>query len=193
MVQNIVFVRHGETDYKNLYYGFFDAPLNKTGINQAYVLKDKLKCFEFDIIYSSALTRANKTAAIINENFNLEIIKSKNLNEINFGDWEKKSYKELLETDKDNLNSFYTNQFDFRFPSGESFKEFYNRVINEYTNIVSTHNNILICAHNGTLKCIFSYLLTGNYSLFNKLNFQHSKYSAVKSYDNLIIVDTINS
>ena len=60
-------VRHGETEWNRLHrgQGRTDIPLNDTGIKQAEELRDKLKDFDFDVCYSSPLSRAKQTAEII--------------------------------------------------------------------------------------------------------------------------------
>lgn len=60
-------VRHGQTDWNvaGKVQGLTDIPLNKTGIEQADELKEKLKSIKFSKVFSSPLLRAKKTAEII--------------------------------------------------------------------------------------------------------------------------------
>lgn len=63
----IYLVRHGQTDWnlqgKN--QGQTDTELNQTGIEQAKVIAEQLKSIKFDVVLSSPLKRALKTAQII--------------------------------------------------------------------------------------------------------------------------------
>lgn len=63
-------VRHGETDWnKNfLMQGNTNTDLNETGISQAKEIREKLKDIDFDVCYSSPLSRAYNTAKIICDN-----------------------------------------------------------------------------------------------------------------------------
>jgi broad specificity phosphatase PhoE len=63
----IYVVRHGQTDWnlEGKYQGKTDIELNQTGISQAEELKHKLKGIKFDVVFSSPLKRAHKTAKII--------------------------------------------------------------------------------------------------------------------------------
>ena len=89
-MMELIFVRHGETDSnkKKTFLGWTDAELNDEGIRQACKLGEELKRITFDGIYSSSLKRASKTAEIINEKLNMEIVYSDNLKERNFGIWD---------------------------------------------------------------------------------------------------------
>ena len=63
----IYLVRHGQTDSNlNKVYNVIDEDINDNGINQAKVLKEKIRKIEYDIIISSPLLRAKHTAQIIN-------------------------------------------------------------------------------------------------------------------------------
>ena len=54
-IMNVYIVRHGQTDYneKKIVQGWLNSELNKSGIQQAKNVADKLKGIIFDIIYSS--------------------------------------------------------------------------------------------------------------------------------------------
>ena len=73
---NLYVVRHGQTEWNVLkkMQGSADIPLNKTGIEQAYKMQEKLDCIDIDLIICSPLNRAKQTAEIINQNKRLPII-----------------------------------------------------------------------------------------------------------------------
>lgn len=62
-------VRHGETDHnmQKRYAGSTDVPLNAVGIQQAKDTAKQLSAKSFDVIVSSPLKRALRTAQIIKE------------------------------------------------------------------------------------------------------------------------------
>ena len=61
----IYLVRHGETDWnaRRIVQGVTDIPLNETGLAQAAAARELMKDVPIDIIYSSPLVRAYRTAA----------------------------------------------------------------------------------------------------------------------------------
>src|SRR5690625_6771872 len=71
----ICLVRHGLTDYNahRKLQGASDIPLNYEGEYQAQCAGEKLKDYHFDVIITSPLMRAYRTAEIINEYHGLEI------------------------------------------------------------------------------------------------------------------------
>ena len=92
----IYIVRHGQTDYNVIgrYGGRIDVPLNEEGIKQAHELKEMLKNIKFDLVFSSPLKRAIKTAEIISDN---EIILDKRIIERDNGELEGKLKTEITE------------------------------------------------------------------------------------------------
>jgi len=87
----IYIARHGQTDWniEHKAQGRSDIPLNKTGVKQAAVLRDKIKDVKFDAAYASPLQRAAETARIAIDGRN-EIIYDDRLMERSFGDFEGK-------------------------------------------------------------------------------------------------------
>jgi 2,3-bisphosphoglycerate-dependent phosphoglycerate mutase len=101
----IVFVRHGRTPHNNmgLFTGWEDPPLAKEGVEDAKRAGRLLKRhgFEFDVAYTSQLTRAIKTASYILEELDtlwIPLIKSWRLNERMYGALTGKS-KKMIETE----------------------------------------------------------------------------------------------
>src|SRR3712207_163192 len=104
----IYLTRHGQTEWnlnKRL-QGWKNSPLTKLGISQAKALGERLKDTQIDVIYSSPIERAYKTAEIIKGNKDIEIIKHDGLKEFNYGDWEG------LTIDEIEKNPIYTKELD---------------------------------------------------------------------------------
>lgn len=90
----IYVTRHGQTDYnkKRMMQGLSDIPLNEVGIAQARERRKSLGDIKFDAVYSSPLIRAVKTAQIIGNVREEDIIKDERIIEANFGRYELKNY-----------------------------------------------------------------------------------------------------
>ena len=87
-------VRHGQTNLNlaKLMQGRTDEPLNETGIRQAKEAALQAQGVSFDAVYSSPLSRAVVTAALISGRPQDEIIRDERLIETDFGIYEKKPY-----------------------------------------------------------------------------------------------------
>jgi broad specificity phosphatase PhoE len=86
----LIIIRHGETDYnvKGLIQGQRDCNLTSNGKKQADVLAERMKDDEFDLFFSSPLSRAMDTANKINK-FHKKTIQTSNLlKERKFGELE---------------------------------------------------------------------------------------------------------
>lgn len=147
-------IRHGKTEAneKNLYYGFSDIELSSLGIQELTLLKQKISYPKGEVFFNSGLKRTIQTMEIIfgNKNF----ITNENLKEINFGDFELKSYEEL----KNNKSyiKWIENIEENEIPNGETKKQFSNRVIIGFSEIFSysLNNNIkdiIIISHGGVI------------------------------------------
>ena len=101
----IYIIRHGETVWNKsrLLQVSRDIPLCEAGINIAKERAKELENIDFDVIYSSPLSRAYETACIIRGDRNIEIIKDDRLREVNFGVNEGQS---AIELQKDKANPF---------------------------------------------------------------------------------------
>lgn len=94
----IYLIRHGETDWnaKRIVQGQTDNSLNKTGELQAKELAKRLKNIHFDVVFSSDLLRAKRTAEIIAQEKKLAVQTTKLLRERSFGKFEGKPAAMLL-------------------------------------------------------------------------------------------------
>ena len=150
----IYFIRHGETNYnkEHRYQGHLDIPLNEIGISQAEKARDELAGLVFDEIYSSPLSRAKKTAEIINEKQGAEIFFDDRLKEIYGGTSQGQCLDKWTE---DEVKDLHNNPKKF---GAESSEEFSLRVEEFFKEIEESDKNILIVAHGGVYRAIYRYL-----------------------------------
>ena len=83
----IIYVRHGETDWnvQHRFQGQTDIPLNATGRQQAEETAKLLQHDSIDVVYTSPLSRAKETAAIINRFHHAPTFEDARLIERHFG------------------------------------------------------------------------------------------------------------
>jgi len=162
---HIFAVRHGETDYnkKGLIMGArIDAPLNKTGKEQARSLIPELKKHNFEMIYVSPMLRTHQTAEIISAELNLPAEEHKDLVERNVGDLAGKPYSEVSKIiGKD---SYEGGEYDYRPHGGESSEQVLGRVksfIDYATKRHAKHNDagkkLLVVTHSGIIRLLYEH------------------------------------
>ena len=143
----IYFVRHGQTEWNNIgrIQGHIDIELNKQGIEQALIVKEKLKDVKFDKVFSSPLTRAIQTAQIICDN---EVIVDERLKERYNGELEGK-FKDEIKVYPD-----FNDPNETRYGI-ESITSFRNRIKDFIDEMVTKYKgqNILVATHAGI--CIY--------------------------------------
>ena len=158
----IYLTRHGETIWNRefRFQGHKDSKLTDKGVLAAELLSDRIEEIELDYIISSPLMRAYSTAEIVKGNKDVEIIKHDGLKEINLGEFEGMSYVDIKKDHTELLNLIEKDPFNNSYPNGENLREFYNRVVDAFKEIIENYRSktILIVAHGGTIKCIEAYI-----------------------------------
>lgn len=143
---NIYLIRHGETDWngKFLFQGHTDTPLNASGRRQAAAIGKWLADAGIERIITSDLSRAYKTAEIINSKLarKVTVERMKELRERNYGSLEGKKY---------DLYHSKRKEFD-----GEKDGLFFGRVNNAFKSIIKscTGKNIAVVTHGGVVRQI---------------------------------------
>lgn len=159
----IYLTRHGETlwNTEKRFQGWKNSELTERGIEQANLLRNKLKDIKIDRIYSSPIERAYKTAEILKGNRTIEIKCYDELKEMNFGEWEGLTKEDILKAEdyKDQYNNIFNNPKEYKTFGGESIKEFSDRLYKGIEKILYNEldENILIVTHGMCIKYIIPY------------------------------------
>lgn len=156
-------VRHGQTEWnvKGLIQGTSDSPLTKDGINQAKELAKQLSHVEFDLIFSSDLLRAKKTAEIIVGEKNLAMQTTKLLRERNFGPLEGKSSAYFKEWDEALKMLAVEERYSYRhLDIVESDKDVIERFLIFISELAVRYpgKNILAVTHGGIMRTVLNRL-----------------------------------
>lgn len=161
----LVLVRHGQSEWnlKNLFTGWKDPDLTDQGVEEAVAGGKALaeRNITFDVAYTSVLSRAQKTCALILNEIGqpgLETIENQALNERDYGD--------LTGLNKDDARAkfgeeqvhIWRRSFDVPPPGGESLKMTAERVLPyfeaEIKPQVLSGKSVLVAAHGNSLRAL---------------------------------------
>ena len=162
-------VRHVETanNVSRVIQGHQDSPLTENGIKQAEELGKKLKKIKFDLVFSSDILRAKRTAEIVAKEQNLEIEASEMLRERNWGELEGKTSEYYNKTYREYVNSLsHEERFKKEIVRGfESDEKMMSRFITflRETALANPGKNILIFSHGAILRTFLIHLGFGTY------------------------------
>ena len=165
MSASLVLVRHGQSEWneKNLFTGWKDPGLTAKGVEEAKSAGIQLRTegFQFDVMFTSDLLRAQKTGEIILKELgvtNLRVVKNQALNERDYGDLSGLNKDEAREKWGDEQVHIWRRSFDTPPPGGESLKGTAERVLPYFKKEILPQllegKNILIAAHGNSLRSL---------------------------------------
>ncbi len=181
-------IRHGETEWNAQHraQSYTDISLSDVGREQAQCTAKRLQNVDFDIAYSSDLSRAKETAAIILGTRNIQVNTSKSLREYNKGVFEGLHRSEYSLRYPDQYQSSLAKDLDFSPESGESVRQVHDRVSEFGIFITSEHPNedILIVCHGGSLRALVVHLLSLSVETTWKLAVSNCSLTIIYTYLN---------
>jgi 2,3-bisphosphoglycerate-dependent phosphoglycerate mutase len=163
--RNLILVRHGQSEWnaKNLFTGWKDPGLTELGLKEASNAAELIKTQDiaFDLMFTSELSRAQKTGAIILEEIDqsqVPTIKNKALNERDYGSLAGLNKDDAREKWGEEQVHIWRRSFDIPPPEGESLKDTAERVLPyfkaEIMPKIKDGLNILIAAHGNSLRAL---------------------------------------
>ena len=164
----LVLVRHGQSDWnlKNLFTGWKDVDLTEAGVAEARAAGRKLKAqgLSFDIAYTSALKRAQRTLDLMLEEMGqkVPIIRDQALNERDYGDLVGMNKDDARKTWGEEQVHIWRRSYDVPPPGGESLKDTVARALPYFVQEILPHvlrgERTLISAHGNSLRALIMVL-----------------------------------
>lgn len=155
MAKEVVFIRHSSLAVpRGVCYGFSNIDVSYNFNREAENLVRNLNGFTPSLVISSPLQRCVKLAV---HAFDVHPHINQDLKEVNYGDWEGKTWEEI-NVEGDNL-WMYAN-INNQPPNGESFAELRDRVVRQLDEILNApEEKIAVVCHGGVIRSVLSHLL----------------------------------
>jgi len=165
----LVLVRHGQSEWnlKNLFTGWKDVDLTEAGVAEARAAGRKLKAqgLGFDVAYTSALKRAQRTLDLMLEEMGqsgIPIVRDQALNERDYGDLVGLNKDDAREKWGEEQVHIWRRSYDVPPPGGESLKDTVARAlpyfVQEILPRVLRGERVLISAHGNSLRALIMVL-----------------------------------
>jgi 2,3-bisphosphoglycerate-dependent phosphoglycerate mutase len=159
----LVLVRHGQSEWnlKNLFTGWRDVDLTELGVKEAREAGRKLKAqgLAFDVAYTSALKRAQRTLSLVLEEMgtpNLPTEKHLALNERDYGDLSGLNKDDARKKWGEEQVLIWRRSYDIAPPGGESLKD--TRTLPYYVQeilpSVLKGKRTIVAAHGNSLRAL---------------------------------------
>jgi len=166
----LVLIRHGQSlwNAQNRFTGWTNIDLSEKGEGEAKEAGERLANVKFDVVHTSALMRAQRTAEIIIQNNKISgeipTYKDERLNERHYGSLQGLNKIETAEKYGAEQVHIWRRSFDIAppGPDGESLEMTAERTLPYFKNNVMKHldegKNVLISAHGNSLRSIVMFI-----------------------------------
>ncbi|HWV43762.1 2,3-bisphosphoglycerate-dependent phosphoglycerate mutase [Pseudorhodoplanes sp.] len=161
----LVLVRHGQSEWnlKNLFTGWRDVDLTEQGVAEAKEAGRKLKAqgITFDVAFTSALKRAQRTLDIILAEMGqsgIPIVRDQALNERDYGDLSGLNKDDARKKWGEEQVHIWRRSYDIAPPGGESLRDTLARTLPYYVQeilpAVLQGKRTVIAAHGNSLRAL---------------------------------------
>lgn len=179
----LVLVRHGQSEWnlKNLFTGWRDVDLTEQGIREAQQAGRKLKAqgLAFDVAYTSALKRAQRTLQIMLDELGqqaIPVIRNQALNERDYGDLSGLNKDDARAKWGEEQVHIWRRSYDVAPPGGESLRDTAARVLPYYIQEILPRvlrgERVLVAAHGNSLRALVMVLDRHTTESITKLNLE---------------------
>lgn len=193
----LLLARHGQTDWNiaGRYQGQSDIPLNQVGCLQAAALAKRLSAETIHAVYSSDLSRAKDTAQAIANVHQLKVQTDWRWRELNFGEWEGMTYKEMAAHSPSLFEEWMINPRHTSTPNGETLDELSKRVACAFDEVKNKHKDqtVLVVSHSGALQALLTNLLGIDLNRYWRLKISQASLSELAVYEDGVVLNSLNN
>ena len=166
-MSKLIIARHHESEWNKLgkWTGVTDVDLTPHGEEMAQKMGSLIKLEPLDQAFLSDQIRTEETLLCMEEGglcFNIPVIKSKALNERDYGDYTGKNKWDMEKILGEEAFSALRRGWDYPVPNGETLKTVYERVVPYYQNTIlpflRERKNVIIVSHGNSLRTLIKYI-----------------------------------
>ncbi len=160
----MILLRHGQSVWNaaNIFTGWTDVDLSEVGVAEATKAGDQLAETAIDVVHTSGLIRAQRTAEIVMENnrvsSNVPTHRDIRLNERHYGDLQGMNKDETRAKHGKEQVHIWRRSFDVPPPGGESLEMCAERTLPYLTEAIipdlEAGKTVLVAAHGNSLRSI---------------------------------------
>jgi len=164
----LVLIRHGQSVWNatNRFTGWTDVELSQKGEIEAATAGEQLADVRFDVVHTSALMRAQRTAEIVMSknrvSGEISTKQDERLNERHYGDLQGLNKAETAEIHGAEQVHIWRRSFDVPPPGGESLEMTAERTIPYFVEEImpdlDSGMNVLVAAHGNSLRSIVMHI-----------------------------------
>ena len=164
----LVLIRHGQSVWNatNRFTGWTDVELSQKGEIEAATAGEQLADVRFDVVYTSALMRAQRTAEIVMSknrvSGEIPTKQDERLNERHYGDLQGLNKAETAEIHGAEQVHIWRRSFDVPPPGGESLEMTAERTIPYFVEEIipdlDSGMNVIVAAHGNSLRSIVMHI-----------------------------------
>lgn len=142
----IMLIRHGNTDWnvEEIFRGRANVELNEVGVKQAQLLAQYLEGVPIEVVYSSPLKRALKTAEIVAAPHHMGTMPTQELIDFDYGEWQGLSHDSV----KEKYRALYAEWLNYphlvKVPKGESLDDVSRRAISLVNQVIVRHQGVVV-------------------------------------------------
>ena len=190
--------RHGTTlaNEEGRWIGRKESPISKKGQEEILQLKEKLKPYKIDGIYTSPSLRTLETVEqVVDREIRSRLVYPvEALREIDFGLFEEKNFKWAKQHYPQEVQKMIEEKEAYTYPEGESLLIMHQRIANwlRWFKRQHTQGTYFICAHGGTIRSILSELLIGSYDLHWHFKIGHGTLTVVTIDEDFAVIESLN-
>ncbi|WP_415885423.1 histidine phosphatase family protein [Neptuniibacter sp. QD37_6] len=174
--------RHGEPELKGVYLGRTDSPLSAKGQSTCEAV---LANGEWDLVVSSPLQRALKSARWLANTRQIELQVWDELQELDFGDWDGVGFEQVYSEDPVAADNFWQAPQDFPAPNGETIQQFKQRIAKVKEQLLQlSEKKVLVVTHGGVIRGLIGSLLGMEADQWSKIAIDYAHFSKLRfDYD----------
>jgi len=174
-VTRVYLIRHAQAEGNLLRQaqGHTNGGITDTGMLQIKALEKRFEDIHIDACYASDLKRTCTTAQAIYVPKNLPLHKNACFREYNMGVWERRTWDDIFENDKENSDNFNYHLEKFSVPGGETAQMVLDRFLPALRGVAAEHDGetIAIFSHGAAMRTVLTILAGGTLEDVGKVDY----------------------